>query len=277
MTKVSTGGSGPSLRYMIRTLIRNGRQEARDSAQTRSITRLRHSQQQMLLVAANALKRSSRPFITTPPSRTLATSPWSSESHLVTSTNPGRRSSTRIQSNNTWPATSHRCFPRRIQFHTSPASRSNHPPTVFADPDRPDLFYHLLEPPTLISRTHPVYGVSFLDSLGSSPGIPIADSPKIVGYLPAAIPGEERDTAGRTEAGLNDFKENSEFSLPFLPEHPHTRNSSCLTISHTLARFREILHTAIKEGLAEGVDDIQINGALQLHQGWMHIHGAYLH
>jgi len=37
-------------------------------------------------------------------------------------------------------------------------------------------------------------------------------------------------------------------------------------------RFRQVLHAAIKEGLKEGVDEIQNNAALQLHQGWMHIH-----
>jgi hypothetical protein len=34
-----------------------------------------------------------------------------------------------------------------------------------------------------------------------------------------------------------------------------------------------LLHEAISEGLAEAVDDIQTAGALQLGEGWMHIHG----
>jgi len=38
-------------------------------------------------------------------------------------------------------------------------------------------------------------------------------------------------------------------------------------------KFRVLLHQAIRDGLKEGVDKIQINGAIQLHQGWMHIHG----
>ncbi|EGO01065.1 hypothetical protein SERLA73DRAFT_50596, partial [Serpula lacrymans var. lacrymans S7.3] len=37
-------------------------------------------------------------------------------------------------------------------------------------------------------------------------------------------------------------------------------------------KFRAVLHRAIQTGLREGADDIQINGALQLQIGWMHIH-----
>lgn len=48
------------------------------------------------------------------------------------------------------------------------------------------------------------------------------------------------------EAGLNDFVENP--------------------------KFRELLHEAVRKGLQREVDDIQINGALQLQEGWMHIH-----
>jgi hypothetical protein len=40
------------------------------------------------------------------------------------------------------------------------------------------------------------------------------------------------------------------------------------------ARFRDFLHRVVLAGLREGVDDIQINAAVQLQQGWMHIHGA---
>jgi hypothetical protein len=43
--------------------------------------------------------------------------------------------------------------------------------------------------------------------------------------------------------------------------------------SFSIANFRKVLHEAIQEGLMEEVDDIQINGALQLQEGWMHIHG----
>ena len=33
------------------------------------------------------------------------------------------------------------------------------------------------------------------------------------------------------------------------------------------------MHDAIQKGLQDQVDDIWINGALQLQEGWMHIHG----
>ena len=39
------------------------------------------------------------------------------------------------------------------------------------------------------------------------------------------------------------------------------------------ARFLPLLHEALSSGLAEGVDDVQASGALQLGEGWMHIHG----
>ncbi len=38
------------------------------------------------------------------------------------------------------------------------------------------------------------------------------------------------------------------------------------------AAFLPLLHHALKTGLAEGVDDIQRNGAIQLQNGWMHVH-----
>ncbi|KAI0278721.1 hypothetical protein BGY98DRAFT_1089459 [Russula aff. rugulosa BPL654] len=38
------------------------------------------------------------------------------------------------------------------------------------------------------------------------------------------------------------------------------------------SRFLPLLHKAISEGLAEAVDDIQVAGALQLGNGWMHVH-----
>jgi hypothetical protein len=48
---------------------------------------------------------------------------------------------------------------------------------------------------------------------------------------------------------------------------------SCLISVVFLAKFRSVLHKAIQDGLTEEVDDILINGALQLQEGWMHIHG----
>jgi len=80
-----------------------------------------------------------------------------------------------------------------------------------------------------------------LSFLSSPP--PTPDSCTIIGWLPAESSSE---LSQDQEAGLNDFKEN--------------------------AKFRSVLHKAIKDGLTEEVDDIQINGALQLQEGWMHIH-----
>ncbi|KAH9973962.1 hypothetical protein BGW80DRAFT_1436942 [Lactifluus volemus] len=107
--------------------------------------------------------------------------------------------------------------------------------TTFEDPSRKGLFYHLVHPPTPLSNTHPVFAVSLLPDPP-----PLSESSTVLGWLPAETPGDDR------EAGLNDFLENP--------------------------RFLPLLHDAISEGLAEGVDDIQAAGAQQLGEGWMHIH-----
>ena len=39
-----------------------------------------------------------------------------------------------------------------------------------------------------------------------------------------------------------------------------------------LAKFRAVLHEAIQNGLREDLDEVQRNGAIQQHSGWMHIH-----
>ncbi|KAG2064570.1 hypothetical protein BDR04DRAFT_1109910 [Suillus decipiens] len=83
-----------------------------------------------------------------------------------------------------------------------------------------------------------VYAISFLTEPPPAP-----DSCSVIGWLPAETAGE-----ADTEAGLNDFVENP--------------------------KFRAIMHEAIQTGLREKVDDIWINGALQLQQGWMHIHDS---
>jgi len=112
---------------------------------------------------------------------------------------------------------------------------SPHLTTTFEDPARKGLFYHLVPPPTPLSNTRPAFAVSLL----AHPP-PSAESSTILGWLPAETPGKDRD------AGLNDFVPNP--------------------------RFLPLLHEAISEGLAEAVDDIQVAGALQLGNGWMHIH-----
>ncbi|KDQ56907.1 hypothetical protein JAAARDRAFT_158152 [Jaapia argillacea MUCL 33604] len=128
--------------------------------------------------------------------------------------------------------------PRLIFTHRTLTTRTYPPePTSFSDPTRPDLFYHLLPPPNPVSPALPVFALTFLAEYH-----PVADSSTIVGWLPAAA------QAGEQEAGLNDFVENP--------------------------RFRDVLQEAIRDGLKEGVDEIQINGAKQTQEGWMHIHDA---
>ncbi|CCM03059.1 uncharacterized protein FIBRA_05179 [Fibroporia radiculosa] len=115
------------------------------------------------------------------------------------------------------------------------SARSEPEPTCFPDPERPDLFYHLFEPPTPVSSSVPVFALSFLEQRPAS-----AQSPAVIGWLPAS------SSADADSAGLNDFVENPS--------------------------FREILHEAIRGGLMDGVDEVLINGAIQTQEGWMHIH-----
>ncbi|KAJ8596052.1 hypothetical protein M405DRAFT_929086 [Rhizopogon salebrosus TDB-379] len=135
--------------------------------------------------------------------------------------------------------------PRAPLFNRTSATRTQSLLTrhsssaTISDPSRPDLFYHLVSLPTSSSPTPPpAYAVSFL----TQPP-PIPDSCSVVGWLPAETAGQQD-----AEAGLNDFVQNP--------------------------RFRAIMHEAIQKGLQERVDDIWINGALQLQQGWMHIHDS---
>jgi len=125
--------------------------------------------------------------------------------------------------------------PYQFRYYSeSQSTKSELASGSFSDPTRPNLFYHFLEPPTPLSEVVPVYALSFLSS------VPSPDSSTIIGWLPA-------QTQSHTdEAGLNDFQENP--------------------------KFRQLLHEAVKRGLDADVDDIQRNGALQLQQGWMHIH-----
>lgn len=136
---------------------------------------------------------------------------------------------------------------QRTRFISSTLSTSK----IFSDPDRPDLFYHLIQPPNPVSSSNPVYAVTFISTELSHP-----DSKAVMGWVPAGIEGE---------VSLIGFRENGESQCT------SERNHSVDT--HISAIFKEILHEAIRKGLQEGVDDIQINGALQTHSGWMHVHG----
>ncbi|KAF7798190.1 hypothetical protein EIP86_009407 [Pleurotus ostreatoroseus] len=102
-------------------------------------------------------------------------------------------------------------------------------PTTFPDPDRPDLFYHLFEPPSPLSQDIPIFALSFLSTKPAA-----VDSCAVIGWLPAATAGEEGG------AGLNDFRENQ--------------------------KFLGVLHEAIHSALRDGVDEIQKNGAIQTQQ-----------
>lgn len=97
---------------------------------------------------------------------------------------------------------------RRDHSHLNPSSRcfssssTREPPdaspTSFADPDRPELFYHLFRPP---QTDRAVFALSFL------PETPhVADSCVVLGWLPAHV-------EGGGEAGLNDFRENGELVI----------------------------------------------------------------
>lgn len=143
---------------------------------------------------------------------------------------------------------------------TSQTSDSANPSTSFPDPERPDLFYHLFEPPTDISHTSPVFALSFL----STPP-PFVRSCTVIGWLPASAPGEKEEGAG-----LNDFVENC---TPTSSSHALHTCSSALPMP---ASFRNVLHEAIQSALRDGADEIQKNGAIQTQVGWMHIHGARL-
>ncbi|KAJ3746560.1 hypothetical protein DFH05DRAFT_1393982 [Lentinula detonsa] len=130
----------------------------------------------------------------------------------------------------------HHSFSISVASSTERQPEQELPFGTFADPTRPGLFYHFLEPPTSISPDIPVYALSFLPTAPPNP-----ESSTVIGWLPASTNNEVEQ-----EAGLNDFKENP--------------------------KFRQLLHDAVKDGLQFDVDDIQRNGALQIRQGWMHIH-----
>ncbi|KAI0324572.1 hypothetical protein GY45DRAFT_1288675 [Cubamyces sp. BRFM 1775] len=141
-----------------------------------------------------------------------------------------RSLSTRISLPRSPLATSCRCYSSGSQTNNPDVGRAVQ---SFADPDRPDLFYHLFPAPTSISSSTPVFALSFL----SEPP-PSVLSCSVIGWLPASGEGEQ--------AGLNDFVENE--------------------------LFREVLHEAVQSALRDGLDEVQKNGAIQTREGWMHIH-----
>lgn len=99
-------------------------------------------------------------------------------------------------------ASTTRELPRRHSA-VPPGANSESNSRVFADPERPDLFYHLFEAPSAVSATNHVFGLSFLETLKLKEDV---GSPQILGYLPATEGGHA------VEAGLNDFKENRKWT-----------------------------------------------------------------
>ncbi|KAF8155932.1 hypothetical protein B0H34DRAFT_514537 [Crassisporium funariophilum] len=131
------------------------------------------------------------------------------------------------------------------------SSRSQVTDIVFPDPNRPDLFYHFVNPPTPLSRrTLPAFALSFLEHTP-----PSVDSPTVLGWLPAQTymtdtPGtsgpEDAHQQREASAGLHDFVENP--------------------------KFVTLLHETVRSVLRDGLDEVWENGAKQLQEGWMHIH-----
>lgn len=78
---------------------------------------------------------------------------------------------------------------------TLPRRRTSSTRGTTTDEDRPDLFYHLFDPPTPLSPEVPIFAISFLELPP-----PSILSASVIGWLPALGPGEG--------AGLNDFVEN---------------------------------------------------------------------
>jgi hypothetical protein len=82
---------------------------------------------------------------------------------------------------------------------------------VFPDPNRPDLFYHVVNPPTPLSKSLPAYALSFLNHTP-----PRVDSSTVLGWLPAETymtdsPDMDHVHQTReTSAGLRDFVSNRE-------------------------------------------------------------------
>lgn len=86
-------------------------------------------------------------------------------------------------------------------------------PSSFADPSRPDLFYHVVNGPTPISKTLPAFAVSF-----SSEQPPTSSSVSIIGWLPTQenAPGTTNEGGPGGDATLADFIMNCKHLLRLL-------------------------------------------------------------
>lgn len=81
--------------------------------------------------------------------------------------------------------------------------------TVFADPHRPGLFYHLVPAPTPISASRPAFALSFLAEPPRAP-----DAPSVIGWLPAQTEEVDPPGGGGQTAALRDFRENGAYYPP---------------------------------------------------------------
>ena len=96
--------------------------------------------------------------------------------------------------------------------------------TVVADPRRPSLFYHLVEPPTPLAPASDVFALSFL----SQPP-PNAEASAVIGWIPAPFgAGSLSPEQLLQRLSWREFRENGECSrstlsttggLPFLLPH----------------------------------------------------------
>ncbi len=104
------------------------------------------------------------------------------------------------------------------RFYSSQDSQS--PNVVFSDPYRPGLFYHLLNPPTPLSRTLPAFGLSFLHRTP-----PSVNSAVVIGWLPAqkygsgdnGVAGANSSQSQENETSLQDFRANRKFLAVWSP------------------------------------------------------------
>ena len=123
-------------------------------------------------------------------------------------------------------------YQRRALSRTSTFRSSNKQTTdiSFSDPQRPDLFYHFVHPPTPLSASLPAFALSFLPRTPPTP-----ESSTVIGWLPAqtyATDTPEPPVAKRGGAGLNDFRENRAwFSVNALYFIFESANSDVLTRS----------------------------------------------
>ncbi|KAF8814687.1 hypothetical protein BYT27DRAFT_7229259 [Phlegmacium glaucopus] len=114
---------------------------------------------------------------------------------------------------------------------------------VFPDPNRPDLFYHVVNPPTPLSKYLPAFALSFLNHTP-----PRVDSSTVLGWLPA-------------ETYMTDS--------PDTPDHPHQTKETSAGLRDFVenSKFVTLLHKTIQSALSENLDEIWENGAKQLQEG----------